>query len=215
MPLMQGKSKKAVSKNIETEMEEGKPQKQSIAIALAVQRKNKKKMALGGAVEGPNHSGKQHDREPGQPAKKPNNIRLPDSETMIDQWSAGSAPPRKPDDSRPPMDRYMADRFAHGGEVSDDDFAGSIADAIMARRERKKMAEGGMVDLEANSEEVGRSPYDEMNAETGNEEQYDLSQLSAQPSDSNETGDSREDSESDPHSMIFKIRAHMKAKGGK
>lgn len=213
MPLMQGKSKKAVSKNIETEMSAGKPQKQSIAIALAVQRKNKKKMALGGAVEGPNHSGKQHDREPGQPAKKADDSRLPDSETMIDRWSAGSPPARKPDDSRPPMDSYMADHFAEGGEVSDDDFAGSIADAIMARKDRKKMADGGMVDLEANSEEVGRSPYDEENAEAGNKEQYDLSQLSSQPEDSNEMGDDREDVESDEHDMISKIRSKMKAKG--
>jgi len=43
MPLIQGKSKKAVSENIKTEMGAGKPQKQSIAIALSVQRKNKPK----------------------------------------------------------------------------------------------------------------------------------------------------------------------------
>lgn len=52
MPLIQGKSKKSVSKNIETEMDAGKPQKRSIAIALNIQRKNggKKKMADGGPV---------------------------------------------------------------------------------------------------------------------------------------------------------------------
>lgn len=51
MPLIHGKSKKAVSKNIETEMEAGKPQKQSIAIALSVQRAaKKKKMAKGGEI---------------------------------------------------------------------------------------------------------------------------------------------------------------------
>lgn len=49
MPLLKGKSKKAVSKNIETEMEEGKPQKQAIAIAYSM--KKKKKMASGGSVE--------------------------------------------------------------------------------------------------------------------------------------------------------------------
>ncbi len=50
MPLMQGKSKKAFSKNVSTEMHAGKPQKQSLAIAYSVQRKNKKKMADGGEV---------------------------------------------------------------------------------------------------------------------------------------------------------------------
>lgn len=42
MPLVKSASKKAVSKNIKTEMKAGKPQKQAIAIALSVQRKAKK-----------------------------------------------------------------------------------------------------------------------------------------------------------------------------
>ena len=52
MPLFKSKSDKAVGKNIKAEMAAGKPQKQSIAIALSVQRKAKgKKMAEGGEVE--------------------------------------------------------------------------------------------------------------------------------------------------------------------
>jgi hypothetical protein len=39
MPLKKSKSKEAVSQNIRTEMEAGKPQKQAIAIALDVQRR--------------------------------------------------------------------------------------------------------------------------------------------------------------------------------
>lgn len=39
MPLDKGKSKKAISRNIETEMHAGKPQKQAVAIALNVARK--------------------------------------------------------------------------------------------------------------------------------------------------------------------------------
>lgn len=51
MPLIQSKSKKAFSKNIEAEMSAGKPQKQSLAIAYNIKRKNSKKMAKGGEVE--------------------------------------------------------------------------------------------------------------------------------------------------------------------
>lgn len=42
MPLIKSASKKAISENIRTEMNEGKrPQKQAIAIALSVARKAK------------------------------------------------------------------------------------------------------------------------------------------------------------------------------
>jgi len=43
MPLIKGKSKKSFEKNIKTEIESGKPLKQSLAIAYDVQRKAKKK----------------------------------------------------------------------------------------------------------------------------------------------------------------------------
>jgi len=43
LPLKSGKSKKIISENIRTEMHAGKPQKQSIAIAMS-KAKMKKKM---------------------------------------------------------------------------------------------------------------------------------------------------------------------------
>ena len=51
MPLIKSKSKKAMSKNIATEMHHGKPQKQAIAIAYAVRRKAMKHKAHGGEIE--------------------------------------------------------------------------------------------------------------------------------------------------------------------
>ena len=41
MPLVKGSSKKAISENISREMHAGKPQKQAIAIAYSVARKEK------------------------------------------------------------------------------------------------------------------------------------------------------------------------------
>ena len=42
MPLVKGKSQKAVSRNIKTLIDEGRPQKQAIAIALDKAGKSKK-----------------------------------------------------------------------------------------------------------------------------------------------------------------------------
>lgn len=41
MPLKKGKSRKAMSANIRTEMRAGKPQKQAVAIAYSMARKPK------------------------------------------------------------------------------------------------------------------------------------------------------------------------------
>ena len=43
MPLEKGKSKTAISHNIKTEMKAGKPQKQSVAIAMSEAGKSKQK----------------------------------------------------------------------------------------------------------------------------------------------------------------------------
>lgn len=43
MPLCKGRSKKAMSKNIETLMREGRPQKQAVAITMSKAGKKKKK----------------------------------------------------------------------------------------------------------------------------------------------------------------------------
>ncbi|HTA17474.1 MAG TPA: hypothetical protein VK786_06990 [bacterium] len=40
MPLKRGKSKEVISSNIRTEMAEGKPQKQAVAIALSMAGKS-------------------------------------------------------------------------------------------------------------------------------------------------------------------------------
>ena len=43
MPLAKGKSRKTISKNIRTEIQAGRPQRQAVAIALSTARGKKKK----------------------------------------------------------------------------------------------------------------------------------------------------------------------------
>jgi len=181
------------------EMQDGAEEPFSFKKSLA---RGKKALGFkdGGAVA---ESGHPYSRNLGTPAKKPDDHRLPEHEYMGENGSYGEPPPRKPDDSRPPMERYMADHFAEGGLVE------SIAEAVM-----RKMAEGGQVDLEHHSEEEPNQYYD-MNEDTANEEQYDLSQLSKQPEDSNQKGDDEDDEESDKHGMVSAIRSKMKAKKGR
>ena len=45
MPLIKSKSKEAFSKNVKKEIEAGKPRKQAVAIAYAVQKSARKKKA--------------------------------------------------------------------------------------------------------------------------------------------------------------------------
>lgn len=61
MPLMQGKSKQAFGHNVGAEMKAGKPQKQALAIAYSMKRRNAKKMAKGGMVRDEEDMGRNHD----------------------------------------------------------------------------------------------------------------------------------------------------------
>lgn len=226
-----------IKKSKKAPAEMGKPSTPSLSIALGSQKHAKKKMALGGAVESPMHS-KGYQGTPATPAKKPDNSRRPQDAYMGEKWGGS---PELSDASntsmRPPMEQYMGDKWAEGGMIKDqapaqmaawhqqqadkykmmasggmvDDKPASIAEAILRKR---KFADGGMVDLEANSEEHPNGYYP-LNEEAAGEEQYDDSQISAQPWDSNEKGDSEEDESENKNDMISSIRSKMKAKAGR
>lgn len=164
-------------------MKDEKQPKASLAIAYSVQRKNKRKMAQGGAISAA------EEKRP-MPGEEDNDADLAKRQAK----SASSGP-----------------NFASENEADIDDEADSIADAILRkRRNAKMMAEGGQVDLEENSEEAPNFE-DDASFEANGKEQYDDSQLSAQPQDSNEHGD---DISADEHDMISRIRAKLRAKRG-
>lgn len=73
MPLIKSKSKKALSTNIATEMDAGKPQNQAIAIAYDVKRKAaRKKYASGGLVDQEDKAAMQQVKDEMRPILKEN-----------------------------------------------------------------------------------------------------------------------------------------------
>ena len=116
MPLIKGKSEKAFKKNIATEMEHGKPQKQALAIAYATKRAaGKKKMAYGGVTGGqaPHETEQRHGpATPGYGHLGEGSDTAPKSpkSPMITAEEAAKA--------RTMLEHeHTADCFAHGGEV--------------------------------------------------------------------------------------------------
>lgn len=217
MPLMQGKSKKAFEHNVEAEMHAGKPQKQSLAIAYSVKRKNaKKKMADGGLIIEPASDEEIGEEMRPMKADKVSDQEVDDKANPMDAESVS-------DEEMKEDAKNMKPKYAKGGSVRDPlDEGGeseghydSVSSAIMARKRRAKaMADGGMVDLDENAREEPNN-LDDMNYEALKKENYaeehGLSEL-GQPEDSNEHG--HELSDEDEHDMVTSIRNKIKAKRG-
>lgn len=139
MPLIKGKSKKAFSKNVETEMDAGKPQKQSLAIAFNTARTAKKKMARGGIVEGDNDKN-EISRNSGKKALK--DADWTDQPTVKQAQSASPAKERKQDDFN----------WDNEGEAHIDDAASS---------EDEEMLEGKRASKEQFGNSFGRPAADD------------------------------------------------------
>jgi len=102
---------------------------------------------------------------------------------------------------------------AEGGMLDEeemDERHNSLAAAIMARKRRKMMAEGGQVDLEKNNAEESPNEYYRQNEHEALKENYDQDLWHADdPMDSNEHGDNLDE---DEHDMVSSIRRKMKSR---
>lgn len=102
MPLIEGRSPKAFSHNVGAEMNAGKPQKQALAIAYSIKRKNKK--AHGGMIpEQGMNEGKAH---------------------LEDKFAHGGM--AEPEQGMLMGRARMEDKFAHGGMMHPKRIAQSI-----------------------------------------------------------------------------------------
>lgn len=164
MPLIKSKSKKAMSKNIATEMHHGKPQKQAIAIAYAVRRKAMKHKAHGGEIE---QAMSEHAKE-----------ELKDLEKLEHEHEEMLS------------DKDLMEHEAAEEEEKEGMAMGGIADRI---RRKRMMAKGGQVDLQHNADEH-LNKEDQLSFEAARKPTYyDLSQVEEQPMDSNMHGHEMDD----------------------
>lgn len=138
-------------------------------------------------------------------------------DTIKDAFSEDAPKPKKKmvtDQQASDMKKVFgdtSDRYAEGGSVEDEseiEHAASIASAVMAKMDEQKYAMGGQVDIESNGAEQPESFTSRNEAALKENYDSDMEDVS-QPMDSNEMGDSREASESDPHDRVSRIMAKM------
>lgn len=199
MPLMHGKSGKSFEHNVRTEMHEGKPQKQSLAIAYAIKRKAAKQhKAMGGDMCA-------HGKMMGCPTCHEDGGPVIDPE-KAKQFMEGYKKPMAKGGSvheDEMMTGYEAmpkehEMMNHEAEMEDND----MIDRIMAQR----YSEGGKVanDVEPEADEEP-AQYDELAKDDDIEFHY----TGANSGD--ELGDEEEDE--DRHDIVSRIMKQRKMKG--
>ena len=168
--------------------------KESLALALGMQKRAKAKMAKGGEI--PMKGNCPHCGE--MPGNK--NGHKEDCKMFVaDAESVGGKSPK-----------MMADGGPVGKQKEADEKPKTLANAIMKSRPKEtEEEEGPTIDLEQG--EGDADDFEEGNEEAADKKVYDDSQLEEQPEESNEHADNII---SDMHDMISKIRAHLKSKRG-
>jgi len=224
MPLIHKPSKKALQKNIETEMAahpEKSRQKQNLAIAYQTQRNaRKKKMADGGPVPQPSPKpvGSDEDIKKFQEGffgkKMAHGGPVP---AGLGKENIVSAIMRKNKHDKGAMQKH--EEMGAGPEEDmepmvpgrkPDEMRPSVDEIMSGRMQGRRMADGGRVDTEEVAEEMPNDFY-KLNREAEEHDIYDEDQLSAQPHDSNEHAD---EITADLHDMVSKIRAKIKHRLG-
>lgn len=208
MPLIKGKSKKSFEKNVATEVESGKPLKQSLAIAYDVQRKAKKKakkenpaenastpafreyaekkMAKGGEVD---LMAERRRADAMQAANQPSGLKTNQASAMAAQQGSGT-PVKQEDQMKYAHGGHVCSKCGHHDMEESDLESGSVAQKLLAR---KKFAKGGavededMVDLDMNNME-GPGTDRSYNIKAKQYTYGDRNQMSPQPRDSNLKG---------------------------
>jgi len=194
MPLFSRKPKKI-------EMDYKSTEKPSLAIAYGMKRRSPKKMAEGGMVSKEYGSGPEMDMEPKMGMPKAKYPAVAKEDYDAEDWAGGSIADSSSTSMGPSEDEYDSDDWAGGG---------SVTDAVMRRRKARMMAEGGQVDLEANSEE-SPNMEDQYSFDADKKEQYDLDQADYSKDD-NQIGD--DDLPMDENDMVSMIRSKIRAKRG-
>lgn len=231
MPLIKGSGKKAFSENVKKEMDAGKPQKQSLAIAFATKRRAAKKMAKGGDIT----ANEERMTNVDEAKDSLDEAMMKQHEMSQDELDARKERMSGIDAARDEREMRMM-KYARGGEIDlRDEKMSSIDDAMDDRelemtdskplrhageltaneetiadilRSRKKYAEGGRVDIQENGDE-DLNNEDQLSYEAARKKTYyDDSQLDDQPMDSNEHSD---DIEKDVHDMVSKIRSKIRS----
>lgn len=209
MPLIKSPSKKALKKNIETEMS-ANPSKedraQNLAVAFSVQRKNqRKKMAEGGKVSPtptPDKAWSQKDKDDfsegmnhGSPLfqKMKSAVGLAEGGEVCSHCSGSGKMIQQAEEAvEPPhAEPREGHEEKHNRSILDDVMS---KHKMMAREVDEDEVEGPATDISHNIDAVDESIYDD-------------SQLSEQPEDSNEHD---VELDSDKHDSVSKIMRKMK-----
>lgn len=188
MPLIKGKSKKAFGHNVAAEMNAGKPQDQSLAIAYNIKRKAKRKMMADGGEAG-SKKGPYMDKEGAKKIEE----GATQSGWQPSEWSKN-------------LKEGLG--LAHGGHPK------SVAEAIMSKK-AQMMAEGGeVVDLNDDATEAPMGEFlQDQNEDATKKELYDVDQVDGPAEAYNPHGN--DDSEMDAYDMVDKIRARLRSIRGR
>jgi hypothetical protein len=168
MPLIRGKSRKAVGQNIKSEMDAGKPQKQSIAIALDMARRAGAKMPMKKAMGG-ELSAKDEMRANADNAKSDRDESMLDGHPTMDGPEIDFSSERRASADNSLDAREMAMRkrmMAIGGEINFHDESEANADNARDMREMAMLDSKPLRhadELSANDEgHVGADSRDDM-----------------------------------------------------